>query len=121
MPANSVLIVSRVGVGKVAVSSHEVCTSQDFTNFTPCNDDADYLAYWLQAHKSKLLSLSQGTSILGLTTSELKSLVIDLPCVAEQRNIAAFLSVVDAKMQKTEQQIGLLRLYKQGLLQQVFV
>ena len=39
VPANSLLIVSRVGVGKVAVTKEEICTSQDFTNFTPFEDD----------------------------------------------------------------------------------
>jgi len=32
IPKNSVLIVSRVGTGKFAVTNEEVCTSQDFSN-----------------------------------------------------------------------------------------
>ena len=32
IPANSILFVSRVGVGKLAISKSALCTSQDFTN-----------------------------------------------------------------------------------------
>jgi type I restriction enzyme, S subunit len=35
VPANSILLISRVGVGKLAITEKPVCTSQDFTNFTP--------------------------------------------------------------------------------------
>lgn len=42
-PKNTILVVSRVGVGKVAISDCEVCTSQDFTNLIPKLHDPLFL------------------------------------------------------------------------------
>jgi len=35
IPTDSILLVSRVGIGKLAITQEEITTSQDFTNFTP--------------------------------------------------------------------------------------
>lgn len=118
---NSLLIVSRVGVGKLAVTLDKVCTSQDFTNFTPQSDNVFYLAYYLFFHKVKLLSFSQGTSIKGFTKDDISSLKVELPCLKEQEKIAGFLSAVDEKISQAQAQRDALKQYKQGLLQQMFV
>src|SRR5690606_36177604 len=74
VPKNSLLIVSRVGIGKLTVTKQPVCTSQDFSNFTPKNDNVYFLGYWLLFNKNKLFSVAQGTSIKGFTIKDLKSL-----------------------------------------------
>ncbi|MBN8156929.1 restriction endonuclease subunit S, partial [Vibrio vulnificus] len=48
VPENTILLVSRVGVGKLAVTTKTLCTSQDFTNFTPSEGDVYFLAYYLK-------------------------------------------------------------------------
>ncbi|MEH1924202.1 restriction endonuclease subunit S [Nostoc sp.] len=90
VPPNSILIISRVGVGKIAVSKQEVCTSQDFSNFTPNQGNVYFLAYLLISQKNKLLSISQGTSIKGFTNYDLSLLKIDFPCIEEQEKIVIF-------------------------------
>ena len=54
VPAKSILLISRVGVGKLAVSAFPICTSQDFTNFTPTSADPLFLAYLLKSRKETL-------------------------------------------------------------------
>lgn len=121
IPPNSLLIVSRVGVGKLAVSVDELCTSQDFCNFTPKKDDVLFFAYWMSKNKQKLLSLCQGTSIKGLTTKELQALKINLPCFDEQQKIANFLSSLDRKIDLVATEFKQAQTFKKGLLQQMFV
>ncbi len=60
IPRNSVLFVSRVGVGKLAINENELCTSQDFTNFTPKETNSYYLGYFFIANKNIFESFNQG-------------------------------------------------------------
>jgi type I restriction enzyme S subunit len=121
IPSGSILIVSRVGVGKIAIAETEICTSQDFTNLTLKNDDANYVGNWLHFNSEKIRALSQGTSIKGVTTDDLKGLIIDLPSVAEQKKIADLIKSLDALIAKETSSIHELKAYKQGLLQAMFI
>lgn len=122
IPKNSIMIISRVGIGKLAVSKETLCTSQDFLNFKPIRDDSYFLAYYLIHTKNKFFALSQGTSIKGFTLKDLKCIRIEKPkSVEEQTKIANFLSAIDAKITLVDTQIENMRQFKQGLLQQMFV
>ncbi len=98
VPKKSILIVSRVGVGKVAVNEFDLCTSQDFTNLIPDSDEYRFLAYLIKLKTNQLLDFNQGTSIKGFVKSDLMDLEIFLPCLSEQTKIANFLSLLDEKI-----------------------
>ena len=120
-PKGAVLIVARVGIGKCAIATENLCTSQDFSNFVPKSGVAEFFAYWLCHNQHKLLSLAQGTSIKGITTHDLKALKVQLPHPDEQRKIAAALSTLDAKIDALSQKISEMEAFKNGLLQKLFV
>ncbi len=120
IPKNSVLLISRVGVGKLAINKTELCTSQDFSNFIPNHCDSYFIGYFLLARKNLLINFAQGTSIKGFTTSDIKSLKVSIPSLPEQQKIASFLSAVDEKIQQLSRKKELLAQYKKGLMQQLF-
>ena len=120
IPKNSILLVSRVGVGKVALTNQELCTSQDFTALTPKKDYALFIAYLMKNITPRLLDLNQGTSIKGFVREDLISLPISLPSKEEQTKIASFLSNVDEKISQLTQKHELLSQYKQGMMQKLF-
>jgi type I restriction enzyme, S subunit len=120
IPKNSVLLISRVGVGKLAVNRTELCTSQDFSNFIPSECDSYFIGYFLLARKNLLINFAQGTSIKGFTTSDIKSLNVTIPTLPEQQKIASFLSAVDEKIQQLTRKKELLEQYKKGVMQQLF-
>lgn len=120
IPKNSVLIVSRVGVGKIAVNDVDLCTSQDFTNLKPLKDNSLFLAYLLKVKTTKLLELNQGTSIKGFTKSDLESLEIRVPIIEEQNKIASLFTIVDARIQALKKKMELLEQYKKGVIQKIF-
>lgn len=120
IPANSILLVSRVGVGKLAINKIELCTSQDFCNFIPNKCNSYFVGYFLISRKQILINFSQGTSIKGFTTGDIKTLPITLPNLLEQQKIASFLNSVDEKIQQLSRKKELLEKYKKGVMQQLF-
>lgn len=121
IPKNSILIVSRVGVGKISINKKELCTSQDFINLIPLKTlDTRYLAYNIKTKLSKLISLNQGTSIKGITKKDLQDIKIQISNIQEQKKIADFLSSVDVRIDLTSQKLKLFEKYKKGITQKIF-
>ncbi len=118
-PTDSVLIVSRVGVGKVAVSSCELCTSQDFTILVPRLHDAHYLAYCLLPIMQEKANQAQGTSIKGITTDDISEIEVFQPKMDEQKAIASVLSDMDMDIQKFEQKFSKYCLIRQGMMSEL--
>lgn len=117
-PANSILIVTRVGVGKLAISSCEICTSQDFTNIIETNSNINFLA--LNLLQQTNCKNAQGTSIKGITINDLKAIKIYMPAIAEQQKIADCLISLDELITAHSQKLDLLKEHKKGLMQGLF-
>ena len=120
VPENSVLIVSRVGIGKIAVTKVPLCTSQDFTNLTPTYDDPLFLALYLKTLVNVFLSMNQGMAIKGFTKNDISNLAISIPSIPEQRRIAECLSSLDDLITAETQKLIVLKAHKKGLMQQLF-
>ena len=120
-PKGTIAIVSRVGVGKVAVMPESLCTSQDFTNITSITGNTHYMAYQI-AFKMKIEAIkTQGTSIKGVTGDTIKSMVMDIPTLEEQEHIAELLSTFDLHIKRAIRNLDILLVTKKALLQQLFI
>lgn len=64
---------------------------------------------------------SQGAKVLGISSKKILNIYITYPSLPEQEKIAQFLSTLDAKINLVETQIQKTKLWKKGLLQQMFV
>ena len=120
VPQNSILIVSRVGIGKFAVSKSPVCTSQDFTSLTPLVDNPYFLAYYFKEKTNLFLRFSQGTSIKGFTGNDIRNMVFQVPSLPEQQKIASFFTAIDQKISQLKHKKTLLEHYKKGVMQKIF-
>ena len=81
-----------------------------------------FLAYYLNnACKHAIAGMAQGSSVIHLYPDQLKRLRLHLPSVNEQTKIANFLTALDRKIESVAQQITHTQVFKQGLLQQMFV
>lgn len=120
--ANSIVVVLRVGVGKVAISRCETCTSQDFISLEDVQGDICFIAYMLSEAMRREALQTQGTSIKGVTSKRFRSLVHMMPAsIDEQRKIADCLSSMDEVIQKAKDELAKWQELKKGLLQQMFV
>ncbi len=121
IPKGSVLFVSRVGVGKLAISECDICTSQDFTSFVSKSVHNYFIGYYFSANKHLLKSMNQGTSIKGFSKSDLESLKLPYPNNPnEQTRVASCLSAVDELITAEAEKIDQLQQHKKGLMQGLF-
>ena len=122
IPANSVMIVSRVGVGKVAINTLPLCTSQDFMNLVVKEGNSPtFIAYLLMNLMLRKKNSVQGTAIKGIPSTEIKKFNVLVPSIIEQQKIADFLTAVDAQIEVEEKRMETIKTIKNGLLQQMFI
>lgn len=89
VPAGTVIVVTRVGLGKVALVSEPLCFSQDSQGllFDQSLLDALYFAYYLKTAVQVFKRISRGTTISGVTKKQLEEIDVLIPPLAEQRRI----------------------------------
>lgn len=119
--APCVLIVSRVGVGKVALSNMPLCTSQDFCNLVKIKCNPMFLAYQLSLIMKRKAKEVQGTSIKGITIDEIQKIEVFLPNKKEQNQIASKLSNVDNLISVETKFLQCYQKQRTYLLQQLFI
>ncbi|QFT35262.1 MULTISPECIES: restriction endonuclease subunit S [unclassified Vibrio] len=121
VPENTILLVSRVGVGKLAVTTKNLCTSQDFANFTPSEGDAYFLAYYLKSKSTEFLKFNQGMAIQGFTKDDISNFVLYIPQdLEEQQKVVDCLSSMDDLITTNTKKLESLKLHKKGLMQKLF-
>ena len=95
IPKNSIAIVTRVGVGKLAIIPFSYTTSQDFLSLSGLKTDLVFTAYLLYKKMQSDLNSVQGTAIKGITKEELLNKNILLPELAEQDLIGKYFQQLD--------------------------
>ena len=122
IPANSIAIVTRVGVGKLAFMPYEFASSQDFLSLSNLKVDCNFGMYSIYKMLQRELNNIQGTSIKGITKADLLDKEIFVPIkVEEQRKIGSFLKQLDGTIALHQRKLHLLKEQKKGFLQKMFV
>ena len=120
---DSIALVTRVGVGKVAVINQDFTTSQDFLSLSGFDgNDIKFIAYQLFRLMQENAKVLQGTSIKGITKTDLIEQSIAIPnSIKEQSLIANILSQTDSIITLHQRKLDHLQLQKKALLQQMFI
>ena len=116
-PQGTILIVSRVGVGKIGLATRPLCTSQDFTNLLQTKHNNIYLIYALALLLQQISTAAQGTSIKGIPAQEIKKYVVQLPSIKEQQAIADILSQADKEIELLQKDLEEEKTKKKALMQ----
>lgn len=95
IPKNSIAIVTRVGVGKLAIIDQDYATSQDFLSLSDINGDTQFIVYSIYRMLQKESTQLQGTSIKGITKEDILSKKISLPEIEEQSAIGSLFRTLD--------------------------
>ena len=121
IPKDSIAVVTRVGVGKLAVMRHEYATSQDFLSLSNLKSNIEFTAYLLYRLLQKEVNQLQGTSIKGITKVELLSKKVLIPSLPEQQAIGAYFSTLDNLINSHHEKISQLETLKKKLLHDMFI
>ena len=97
VPANSIMVGTRVGVGKVAVNTVAMSTSQDIISLLEIDESKwskDYLCKYLQGKKGYLNSQARGATIKGIKIDVLSKLEVPEISLEDQIYISKIVDVV---------------------------
>ena len=121
VPKNSIAIVTRVGVGKLAFIPFDYSTSQDFLSLSNLKTDGYFSLYSIYKILKKEINNLQGTSIKGITKADLLDKVISIPkSLEEQTKIGDFFKQLDDTIALHQRKLDLLKEQKKGYLQKMF-
>ena len=110
VPANTVLVVTRVGLGKVAITGRDMAINQDIKALFPDKRVLPEYLFWFLVSKSEEIErMGTGATVKGITLKQLKSLSVPLPSHTEQRRIVDILKRADSIRRLRKQAIDTAR------------
>ena len=99
VPAFSIMVGTRVGVGKVAVNTVQMSTSQDIISLINIDEnqwDKDYLCKYIQGKNAFLNSQARGATIKGIKMDVLANLELEEITLENQARISETIDRVKA-------------------------
>lgn len=123
VPENSIMVGTRVGIGKVAINAVPMSTSQDIVSLINIDDakwDKKFLCKVILARNNVLLSQARGATIKGIKIDTLAKLEIPEIPLNEQRRIAAVLDKVSGLIAKRRAQLDKLDLLVKARFVEMF-
>lgn len=119
LPIGSIVISSRAPIGKINITTAELCTNQGCKSLIRTGDNR-YFYYLFLAGQHELSLLGRGTTFLELSTYDLNGFGLVIPAEDEQKAIADFLdkecAQIDSIAADLEKQVTLLQQYKKSLI-----
>lgn len=125
VPSGSIIVVTRVGLGKVALTKASICFSQDSQALVGNKLlSSVYSLYFLSKAVGVFRYEHRGTTIAGVTKKQLSELSFALPPFKEQHRIVAkteeLFTKLDAGVKALKKVKVLLKRYRQSVLKSAF-
>lgn len=121
VPAGTVIIATRMALGKAVVSECDVAINQDLKAVSSSDKVASpFLHYWFLFHSKQIERLGTGSTVKGVQLESIKSLKMFLPSsLDEQNKIAEILTNSDKEIELLGLQLADLKQEKKALMQQL--
>ena len=128
VPGGTVIVVTRVGLGKVAQLTEDTCFSQDIQALlareTAPAYNSRFLMYQLLFKMQTVKYSGRGTTISGITKKQLADVSLYFPPLLEQERIVArieeLFSQLDAGVETLKKTKAQLAVYRQAVLKEAF-
>lgn len=93
VPAGTVLLVTRVGLGKVAIAERPLAINQDIKAVIPETEILPEFLFWFLLSKGPDIErMGAGATVKGVTLNDIRAIRMPLPPLDEQRRIVDILS-----------------------------
>ena len=120
IPRNNIIVVTRVGIGKAVKNEMDICISQDSQGLILKKSiSADFLIHCLLEKIKVFKSVSQGSTIQGITKKRLSDIEFPLPSLPEQKQIAQHINIVEREIGLLKELIEKYHIQKRGLMQKL--
>jgi len=124
IPKGSVIVVTRVGLGKVAVNEEDTAFSQDSQGII-CKDVNPYFLMWqIKNSANEIKSKGQGTTINGITVNKLNNIKLKIPNTPTQEQIVQEIesrfSVIDKLEETVDNSLRRAELLRKSILKSAF-
>lgn len=121
-----IIVVTRVGLGKVGITDRQTCFSQDSQALIPLeNINVKFMAFQIKNQAKNFISVSRGTTINGITKNTLKELKLVVPPLEIQKEIVKLLErhfeCADKTDKFIESALNKAKQLKQSLLKSAFL
>jgi len=113
IPPDTVIIATRVGLGKVIRVPYPAAINQDLKALIPKPDvDKSYLEYWIVSIANYLESIGSGTTVKGIRLEQLRSLPFPLAPLNQQKRIV---SEIEKQFSRLDEAVAGLKRVKANL------
>ena len=121
IPAGTIILATRMLIGKPVIYNCSVAINQDLKALFLIKDyDKYYLLYYLNMKSNELIAASSGSTVLGLSIQDLKTINLISPSLlSEQQAIARVLSDMDDELETLEAELEKLNHMKRGMMQEL--
>ncbi|MEE9492679.1 MAG: restriction endonuclease subunit S [Gammaproteobacteria bacterium] len=121
IPEDTVIIATRIGLGKVIRVPYKTAINQDLKALVvPDEIEKGYLEYWFVSKKSYLESIGSGTTVKGIRLEQVRDLDFPLAPPEQQKRIVAkieeLFSHINAGIEALKKTKQLLKQYRQSVL-----
>jgi type I restriction enzyme, S subunit len=103
IPTGTIIISTRMGLGRVVKSMINVAINQDLKALFPKKElDSDYLFFFLKSRAKELIEKGAGATVSGIRLDQLRGIEIPLPQLEIQKKIVKKIEELFAKIDKTQ-------------------
>lgn len=122
IPKESIMIGTRVGVGKVSINNCNMCTNQDILSLVQINDGISklFLLDIFKFYGNYFESQKRGATIKGITSRIIKNLNIILPPLNLQNEFAQIVQKTEAQKELLQKSLTELENNFNSLMQRAF-
>ncbi|AHI20212.1 restriction endonuclease subunit S [Corynebacterium casei] len=120
VPAGELIVSVRMLIARAVQFSVDVAINQDLKVLNLKQEvDPTFLRYWFNLNEESFARAAGGSTVSGISTTELASKIVDLPPIEEQAGIAHVLQDADEELNALMRRLQSARNVKDGMMQEL--